>query len=72
LKDAEWFDPNNVEARKAREECNQTAIQNMITFLAGQPNGIAILDSTNPTHERRTNLLRVVSGAFTSNILYYK
>eukprot|EP00597_Dinobryon_sp_UTEXLB2267_P015822 CAMPEP_0170115900 /NCGR_PEP_ID=MMETSP0020_2-20130122/11851_1 /TAXON_ID=98059 /ORGANISM="Dinobryon sp., Strain UTEXLB2267" /LENGTH=558 /DNA_ID=CAMNT_0010343719 /DNA_START=58 /DNA_END=1734 /DNA_ORIENTATION=+ len=63
LKDAEWFDSNNVEARKAREECNQTAIKDMITFLAGQPNGIAILDSTNPTHERRTNLLRVMNAA---------
>lgn len=67
LKDAEWFDPNNVEARQAREECNRAAIADMVEFLNGQANGIVILDSTNPTHERRKNLVKIVRIKCTSN-----
>eukprot|EP01036_Dinobryon_divergens_P025474 gene25473-34025_t len=57
LKDAEWYDPNHPEGRKIREEVNKAAIKDMVAFLDSKPNGIAILDSTNPTHERRMNLV---------------
>eukprot|EP01039_Chlorochromonas_danica_P002541 gene2541-2782_t len=56
LKDAEWFDPNNVEAKALRDECNKAAIHDMINFLNEHTNGIVILDSTNPTHYRREYL----------------
>jgi len=57
LKDADWFDSNNAEAMALRNQCNQTCIKDMATFLAFCDNGVAILDSTNPTHHRRQFLL---------------
>lgn len=60
LKDAEWFDPNNVEAKQMRDECNKAAINDMVTFLSEHNNGVAVIDSTNPTHERREYLRKMV------------
>ena len=54
------YDPNHPEGRKIREEVNKAAIKDMVAFLDSKPNGIAILDSTNPTHERRMNLVLAV------------
>eukprot|EP01033_Poteriospumella_lacustris_P007119 gene7119-5122_t len=56
LKDAEWFDLSNQEALALRTQCNQAAIRDMELFLSECDNGVAILDSTNPTHQRRVNL----------------
>eukprot|EP01031_Cornospumella_fuschlensis_P040363 gene40363-49189_t len=56
LKDAEWFDYNNAEAWALRDSCNKAAIRDMVSFLDEHCNGIVILDSTNPTHERRLYL----------------
>jgi hypothetical protein len=61
LKDADWYDPTNVEGSQMREACNLAAINDMIAFLHDNSNGIAILDSTNPTHVRRMNLMKKVS-----------
>lgn len=69
LKDAEWFDPNNHEALLMRNQCNQAAIQDMIEFLSQCNNGVAILDSTNPTHTRRINLKTAVGGENISEAL---
>jgi hypothetical protein len=60
LKDAEWFDPNNAEARALRDECNKAAIRDMMAFLSEHENGVTILDSTNPTHQRRVFLKTMV------------
>lgn len=61
LKDAEWFDPSNVEASNLRDECQMAAVADMTDFLNRHPNGVAILDSTNSTHEKRAKLLNMVS-----------
>lgn len=61
LKDAEWFDPNNADALALRNECNKAAICDMASFIASHNNCVAILDSTNPTHERRAYLMKMVS-----------
>jgi hypothetical protein len=67
LKDAEWFDPLNIEGMKKRNECNKHAIRDMAEFLATSTHAIAILDSTNPTHERRAYLLKKVSATVISS-----
>jgi hypothetical protein len=61
LKDAEWFDSNNSEAKALRDECNKATINDMVSFLNEHSNGIAVLDSTNPTHQRREYLKRMVN-----------
>lgn len=60
LKDAEWFDQSNEDALILRNQCNQAAIRDMVMFLSECDNGVAILDSTNPTHIRRVNLKTAV------------
>jgi tRNA uridine 5-carbamoylmethylation protein Kti12 len=60
LKDSAWFDSNNEEGVNIRKICNQAAISDIITFLDEHKNGIAILDSTNPTHARRLNFIQSV------------
>lgn len=44
-----------------RNECNQMAIRDMIAFLGDLSLGVAIFDTTNPTHERRKNMKHEVS-----------
>ena len=58
--DADWFDPNNEEAMALRAKVNATVTMEIIAFLQQHENGIAIMDSTNPTHERREGLLKNV------------
>jgi broad specificity phosphatase PhoE len=57
LKDAEWFDPSNAEAQEKREACNKQCIVDMIKFFTENSTGVAIVDSTNPTHARRMELV---------------
>lgn len=59
--DSEWFDPQNTSATAIRDHVNTTVIEHMIEFLNKHSNGIAIMDSTNPTHQRRFDLLKAVS-----------
>lgn len=58
--DAEWFDPNNKVASELRDKCNILVMSDATEFLRTHSNGIAIIDSTNPTHDRRKKLLEVV------------
>ncbi len=58
--DADWFDPTNQEAKAKREDVNKQVVIDMIAFLNEHDNGIAIMDSTNPTHARRESLHRTV------------
>lgn len=57
---ADWFDASNLEATELRAANNMTAIEDMIAFLNSNENGVAILDSTNPTHERRAKLMQMI------------
>ena len=68
LKDAEWFDPNNAEALKLRTQCNKAAIIDMISFISSNTHAIAILDSTNPTYERRSYLLKMVCSTSITSV----
>eukprot|EP00607_Mallomonas_marina_P010355 CAMPEP_0182422252 /NCGR_PEP_ID=MMETSP1167-20130531/7888_1 /TAXON_ID=2988 /ORGANISM="Mallomonas Sp, Strain CCMP3275" /LENGTH=458 /DNA_ID=CAMNT_0024600147 /DNA_START=18 /DNA_END=1395 /DNA_ORIENTATION=+ len=65
LHDAEWFDPSNKEARELRRRCNSEAISDMVDFLNSNTNAVVILDSTNPTHERRRILFEKMTMAHT-------
>lgn len=58
--DADWFDPTNQEAKAKREDVNKKVVLDMIAFLNEHNNGIAIMDSTNPTHARREALHKTV------------
>lgn len=67
VKAADWFDPSNLEAATSREACTTAAIDATIKFLNDHPNGVAVLDSTNPTHERRAKLAaEVFTNLFTA------
>lgn len=52
-KDAEWFNPSNLEAVVMREHCNERAIEDMEVFLKQHSNGVVIFDSVNSTFDRR-------------------
>jgi len=60
ISDAEWFDATNIEANELRSQCNKLAVEDMIEFLNKNENGVAILDSTNATHERRKFVLQMM------------
>ena len=60
LQDAEWFDSTNAAALEMRNLCNRTAINDIVQFLSVNSHGVAILDSTNPTHARRLKLFQTV------------
>jgi broad specificity phosphatase PhoE len=55
--DSEWFDPNNEEAQNIRDEVNNWAMFGSKDFLSGHSSGVAIIDSTNPTHARRALIM---------------
>lgn len=58
--DAEWFDPHNETGKAVREACLKMAVTDVTEFLRTNTTGIAIFDSTNPTYERRVQLMREV------------
>ena len=60
ISDSEWFDNKNTEANSWRVKCNTKATDDVEAFLNTYENGIAILDSTNPTHTRRIELLNKI------------
>jgi broad specificity phosphatase PhoE len=53
INDAEWFDRGNPTAFASRTHCNELALADMVKFLQENQNGVAILDSTNSSKERR-------------------
>ncbi len=63
LKDADWFDPTNMESKALRDFCNEAAIVDAVNFLNDNLNGVIVFDSTNVTHERRSNLFKSVSAS---------
>ncbi len=60
-KAVEWFDPCNPEGQSARSQSDKEAQKDMVEFLNAHSNGIAIWDSSSPSKERRSNLVRAVS-----------
>jgi hypothetical protein len=61
LKDADWFNENNAEGVAWREKCNHAALSDMVEYLRNLSMGVAILDATNGTHEKRLRILQMVS-----------
>ena len=60
ITDEEWFDVTNEEVKAMRRACNEAVIVDILAFLDKHVNGVVILDSTNPDHSRRINLLTKV------------
>jgi broad specificity phosphatase PhoE len=58
INDSEWFDGSNVAAQKIRHEVNLWAVNGSKDFLSEHKSGVAIIDSTNPTHKRRALIVR--------------
>ena len=60
ITDEEWFDVTNEEVKAMRRACNEAVIVDILDFLDKHVNGVVLLDSTNPDHSRRINLLTKV------------
>lgn len=56
ITDEEWFDVTNEEVKAMRRACNEAVIVDILDFLDKHVNGVVLLDSTNPDHNRRINL----------------
>ncbi|KAI1697626.1 6-phosphofructo-2-kinase domain-containing protein [Ditylenchus destructor] len=67
--DADYFDINNAEAKKERDEMADLAIDDMRKYLAGTGK-VAILDATNTTRDRRLKLLNKCNETPKSSILF--
>ena len=65
VNDAEWFDLSNKDSQVIREKVNEMVIDDVVIFLNKHANGVALIDSTNPTHARRLtfmNRLRAIGS----------
>lgn len=60
FKGADWFHPDNNEAKVLREKYNTMAIADMVTFLNANSNSVGIFDATNATHEQRARLAEII------------
>jgi hypothetical protein len=60
LKDSDWFDPENEEAKRYRLEAAKEAIKDMTLFMSQNSNGVAIIDGINETHAKRQALVDAV------------
>ena len=68
VKNADWFDMQNEEGLRMREEANAEALRDMINFLKeGSTNSnslsstsLAIMDATNSTHVQRASIHQAV------------
>jgi hypothetical protein len=60
LKDADWFNDSNEEGVEWRNKCNQAALSDMSEYLHNVTMGVAILDATNGSHEKRLTILQMV------------
>lgn len=60
IKDADWFSENNTEAMEWRNICNHQALSDCSAFLENVTCGIAIIDGTNGTHEKRRKIQNLV------------
>lgn len=57
---ADFFDPQNKEATKLREQLAEDTLQEVVSFLNSDTGNIALFDGTNTTKKRRKKILHVV------------
>ena len=67
-KNAEWFDVQNAEALRMREECNAAALADMVQFFeevstGASTNSLGIFDGTNASRAQRASIQQKVSIA---------
>eukprot|EP00606_Chrysophyceae_sp_TOSAG23-5_P000812 GSChrysophyteH2.ASY1.ANO1.1618.1 assembled CDS len=55
-----FFDPNNEDSWKKREGIYDEINAEVVAFMQAHPNGVAILDSTNATFERRNKISSMI------------
>jgi len=67
---ADFFDPANNEAVKARNECANMALQDLIKFL-NEGGDVAIYDGTNTSIERRTMVKHLLQEKLPSHHLMW-
>jgi len=60
---ADFFDPTNIESFQVRIRCNQAALNDMKQFLQTHANAVVILDATNPTYQRRQEVVDQMNRA---------
>eukprot|EP00932_Pfiesteria_piscicida_P015594 SRR837773.2805.p1 GENE.SRR837773.2805~~SRR837773.2805.p1 ORF type:complete len:547 (-),score=118.64 SRR837773.2805:41-1441(-) len=53
---AEFFDPNNQQAKAQREAMAMQCLEDLLDYLKQKGNNVGILDATNTTIERRTKV----------------
>ncbi|GME87702.1 6-phosphofructo-2-kinase activity protein [[Candida] boidinii] len=57
---AEFFDPNNENAKLIREQANTDALKDLIKWFNDENGCVGILDSSNITREKRSNLVNIL------------
>lgn len=60
FKNADWFHPDNHEAKELRDKYNSIAIADMVSFLNANSNGVGIFDATNATHDHRAKIVTTI------------
>jgi len=70
ITDEEWFDVTNEEVKAMRRACNEAVIVDILAFLDKHVNGVVILDSTNPDHSRRINLLTKIKAETGAKVMF--
>ena len=58
--DSYFFSPDNRDAKEKRDIVNQAVNEAVFDFLKTTPNGVAILDSTHATFERRKGIVDLI------------
>jgi broad specificity phosphatase PhoE len=54
---ADFYDPNNANAKELREKMAHLACEDLVKFIQSVPVGVGVLDATNTTMERRRHLV---------------
>ncbi|RLV92394.1 Fructose-26-bisphosphatase [Spathaspora sp. JA1] len=57
--DAKFFDPNNEQGLKYRQQAIDLAIDDMMRWFSDEQGVVGILDATNSTRERRESILKL-------------
>ena len=68
---ASFFDTNNADAKRLREEVAMFALRELLKWIEEPTCGderVAIFDATNSTKERRDSVLRVISNEARTNV----
>jgi len=60
VQDASYFDPNNKEMKASREKLAEEVLRDLLAWLDGHSEAVAIFDATNSTMERRRRVRNLV------------